>query len=81
MADILNWNLDASAARRQPSLEELLEEAEALLVMQQVALKSCQDVAARNSADHNRQHAQSPACSLGPHQADDRGRLNPIVWN
>jgi hypothetical protein len=44
MADILNWNLDATAARRQPSLEELLEEAEALLVMQQAALKSCQDV-------------------------------------
>jgi hypothetical protein len=30
-----------STTRRQPSLEELIEEAEALLVMQQAALKSC----------------------------------------
>ena len=60
MADILNWNLDASAARRQPSLEELLEEAEALLVMQQVALKSCQDVPREttiaNTLNHLRAH-------------------------
>jgi hypothetical protein len=41
MADILNWNLARPRPDRQPSIEELLEEAEALLAMQQAALRDC----------------------------------------
>ena len=44
MAEIVHWDTVKSATRRQPSLEELIEEAEALLVMQQAALKSCRDL-------------------------------------
>ena len=44
MADIVHWDSVGSATRRQPSLEDLLEEAEALLIMQQAALKSCRNL-------------------------------------
>ena len=50
--------------RRQPSLEELLEEAETLLIMQQAALRSqCRDgesesrlITVANTLDHLRTH-------------------------
>jgi hypothetical protein len=65
MAEIVYWDGIGCDTKRQPSLEELIEEAEALLIMQQAALKSCRNLpkesaapisTVANTLDHLRTH-------------------------
>ena len=51
MADILNWNAVRPRPQHRPSIEELLEEAEALLVMQQAALRVCRSPETPHESD------------------------------
>src|SRR5262245_5084131 len=44
MAEIVYWHGVGPEAKRQPSLDELIEEAAALLIMQQAAHKSCRNM-------------------------------------
>ena len=75
MADILNWNAVRSRAVRQPSIEELLEEADALLVMQQAALKACRSREKPDESDNRLMMVANTLNHLRTHLGRIRTRL------